>query len=206
MAKVDFKKSLKEFYSASKTAACLVDVGSMNFVMVDGVGDPNTSADFQDAVGALYGVAYTVKFDMKKSQPAGYFEFVVPPLEGLWWMDPGPFDPEAKDKWQWTVMVMQPDFVTSSIIENAILVLKEKKPSDALSKVRFERFEEGASAQIMHLGPYSEEGPTIEKLHSFVEAEGYVLRGKHHEIYLSDPRRCAPEKLKTIIRHPVSKL
>lgn len=205
MAKVDFKKSLKEFYSASKKVPSLVEVPSMNFIMVDGVGDPNTCADFQDAVGALYGIAYTVKFAMKKPQPEGYFEFVVPPLEGLWWMDPGPFDPEAKDKWQWTMMVMQPDFVTASIIESAIAALKVKKPSDAVSKVRFERFEEGCCAQIMHLGPYSEEGPTIEKLHGFVELEGYALRGKHHEIYLSDPRRCAPEKLKTIIRHPVSK-
>ncbi|MCF7955306.1 MAG: GyrI-like domain-containing protein [Phycisphaerae bacterium] len=202
MAKIDFKKSLKEFYSA-KAAPKLVEVPPMKYIQVDGVGDPNTSPAFQDAMECLYGIAYTLKFDMKKNTPAGYFEFVVPPLEGLWWMDPGPFDADAKDKWQWTVLLMQADFITAEMIESTKKTLAAKKPDLNLSKVRFEVIQEGLSAQIMHTGPYAEEGPTVEKLYEFVHAQGYKLRDKHHEIYLSDPRRVAPDKLKTIIRHPV---
>ncbi len=205
MAKIDFKKELKEFYSASKSKVAIVEVPAMKYIMVDGVGDPNTSADFQAAIEALYGTAYTLKFAMKESQPEGYFEFVVPPLEGLWWMDPGPFDPEAKDKWQWTVMIMQPDFVTSDMIEGAIETLRKKKPSDMLDKLRYETLEEGVCGQMLHIGPYSQQGSTIEKIQDHIEAEGYSFSGKHHEVYLSDPRRTAPEKLKTIIRHPVAK-
>ena len=205
MTKVDFKKSLKEFYSA-KGEAKLVEVPAMKYLQVDGVGDPNTSKDFQNAIECLYGIAYTLKFEMKKDQPDGYFEFVVPPLEALWWMDPSPFDPDAKDKWQWTVMLMQADFVTAEMIESTKKTLAAKKPELDLSNVRYGVIEEGLSAQIMHIGPYAEEGPTIEKLHAFVEDQGYTLRDKHHEIYMSDPRRVAPEKLKTILRHPVKKV
>jgi hypothetical protein len=205
MAKVDFKKTLKELYSA-KGKPKLVDVDAMKYIQVDGVGDPNTSPAFQESMECLYGIAYTLKFDMKKNQPDGYFEFVVPPLEGLWWMDPGPFDPNRKDKWQWTMMVMQPDFVTAELIDSAKKLLTAKKPDLDLGKVRYDTIDEGLSAQILHIGPYAEEGPTIEKLHGYVEAEGYRLRGKHREIYMSDPRRVAPEKLKTIIRHPVEKI
>ncbi|MBW8016967.1 MAG: hypothetical protein FVQ82_12345 [Planctomycetes bacterium] len=202
MAKVDFKKSLREFYSA-KGEPKLVEVPSMKYIQVDGVGDPNTSAAFQEAMEMLYGIAYTLKFDMKKNQPDGYFEFVVPPLEALWWMDPGPFDPDAKDKWQWTVLLMQPDFVTDELIDSTKKILNAKKPDLDLANVRYGVIDEGLSAQILHIGPYAEEGPTIEKLHAFVKSQGYTLLDKHHEIYMSDPRRVAPEKLKTIIRHPV---
>jgi hypothetical protein len=204
MAKVDFKKSLKEFYSG-KAEPKLVEVPAMKYIQVDGVGDPNTSQAFQDAMEILYGIAYTLKFDMKKNTPDGYFEFVVPPLEGLWWMDPGPFDPLAKDKWQWTMMIMQPDFVTDELIDSAKKLLTAKKPDIDLANVRYGVIDEALSAQTLHIGPYSQEGPTVEKLHEFVESAGYTLRSKHHEIYLSDPRRVAPEKLKTIIRHPVEK-
>ena len=205
MAKVDFKKSLKEFYSASKSKVTIIEVPDMKYIMVDGVGDPNTSANFQAAIEALYGTAYTLKFAMKESQPKGYFEFVVPPLEGLWWTDPGPFDPEAKDKWQWTLMIMQPDFVTLDVIEGAIETLREKKPSDILDELRFETFQEGLCAQMLHIGPYSQQGTTIEKIQEHIETEDYTLSGKYHEVYLSDPRRTASERLKTIIRQPVAK-
>ena len=122
----------------------LVEVPAMKYIQVDGVGDPNTSA--------------------------GYFEFVVPPLEGLWWMDPGPFDPDAKNKWQWMVMIMQPDFVTAEMIDSTKKILATKKPDLDLSKVRYEVIEEGLSVQILHIGPYSQEDPTIEKPHKFVES------------------------------------
>ena len=205
MPKVDFKKELKQYYSASKITPAIIDVPKMNFIQIDGTGDPNTSQSFQKAVEALYGIAYTLKFSFKDAPPKGYFEFVVPPLEGLWWMD-GPFDPDAKDKWKWTLMIMQPDFVTAKLVEKAIEILKQKKPSPALADIRYESYKEGLAAQIMHIGPYAEEGPTIEKLHEFVRSQGYTLHSKHHEIYLSDPRRTAPEKLKTILRHPIEKL
>lgn len=205
MAKIDFKKELKQFYSAKQTPV-MVTVPPMNFIMVGGTGDPNTSQDFADGVEALYGTAYTLKFAMKTDQPAGYFEFVVPPMQGLWWMDPGPFDPNAKDKWQWTVMIMQPDFVTKDMIANAVTALKAKKNPPAADKIHYESYDEGLAVQILHVGPYAQEGPTIQKLHAFAKENGCKLRGKHHEIYLSDPRKTAPEKLKTIIRQPVTRL
>ena len=175
----------------------------MKFLAIDGMGDPETSQDFQDAVAALYGVAYTAKFSMKAAPPKGYFEFVVPPLEALWWMDSGPFDPHAKDKWQWRMLVMQPDFVTGRVVDQAIGTLKDKKPTPDLDKLRYEPLNEGISLQTLHIGPYNEVGKTIEKLLTFADENGYRLTGKHHEIYLSDPRRAAPEKLKTIVREPV---
>ena len=125
MTKVDFKKELKDFYSAKKDKIAVVEVPKMKFLAIDGMGDPETSQGFQDAVAALYGVAYTAKFSMKAAPPKGYFEFVVPPLEALWWMDPGPFDPQAKDKWQWRMLVMQPDFVTGRVVDQAIVVVAQ---------------------------------------------------------------------------------
>ncbi|MFW9800670.1 MAG: GyrI-like domain-containing protein, partial [Candidatus Thorarchaeota archaeon] len=128
----------------------------------------------------------------------------VMPLEGLWWIEgKEEFDPEAKDDWSWTSMIMQPEQVTLDFLSDTIEVVREKKELAALSKLRLESYHEGLSVQIMHIGPYSEEAPTIEKLHNFAEEQGYRLRGKHHEIYLGDPRRTAPEKLKTVIRQPV---
>ena len=173
----------------------------MNFLMVDGSGDPNKSPEFQEAVEALYGVSYTLKFSVKKS---GGPDYAVMPLEGLWWMDdPEGFDIEKKDQWKWTVMIAQPDFITSAMVEDAVRQVKSKKDSPSLSRMRFESYSEGAAVQIMHIGPYAEEGPTVARLHDFARANGYELAGKHHEVYLSDPRRCAPEKMKTIMRQPV---
>jgi len=205
MAKTDFKKELKEFYSAKKDKIAVVKVPEMKFLAIDGMGDPETSQDFQDAVAALYGVAYTAKFSMKADPPKGYFEFVVPPLEALWWMDQGAFDPQAKDKWQWRMLVMQPDFVTGRVVDRAVGTLKDKKPTPGLDKLRYEPLDEGLCVQTLHIGPYNEVGKTIEKLLTFADENGYRFAGKHHEIYLSDPRRAAPEKLMTIIREPVTK-
>jgi len=201
MTKVDFKKELKSLYKASSKNAVIVDVPKMNFLIIDGKGDPNTAKEYKDAVEALYAVSYALKFMVKKEKTVDY---VVLPLEGLWWVgDMTQFSMENKDEWKWTSMIMQPEYVTEDMISRALEQVKKKKNPPALSKMRFESFHEGLSAQIMHVGPYSAERPTIEKLHNFIRENGYGLRGKHHEIYLSDPRRSAPEKIKTIIRQPI---
>ena len=198
--KVDLKRVLKQQYTA-KAAPALVDVVEMQFLMVDGAGDPNTSAEYAEAVGALYGAAYTIKF---REKAAGR-DFVVPPLEALWWADDMDAFPGAdKDSWQWTAMIALPDSVPSSVVEGAMAGMAAgDEPPPGLGRVRLDRLAEGRSAQVLHLGPYADEAPTIQRLHDFIDAEGLQRRGLHHEIYLSDPRRTAPEKLKTIIRQPV---
>ncbi|MBI5310907.1 MAG: GyrI-like domain-containing protein [Actinobacteria bacterium] len=169
--------------------------------MVDGKGDPNTSVEYEAAVAALYAVSYTLKFSTKRS-PSGV-DYKVMPLEGLWWShDLSDFTTGNKSDWEWTMMIMQPDFVTPEDFEQARDAATAKKDLPAAPKLRLEKFREGSAAQVMYVGPYSDEGPTIKALHEFIEESGYVLDGKHHEIYLGDPRRTAPEKLKTIIRQP----
>lgn len=203
MTKVDFKKELKHLYSASAQKAVIVDVPQMNFLMVDGQGDPNISQQYKDAVGALYTVSYTLKFLVKKEKAVDYG---VLPLEGLWWVDDmTKFSVEDKNAWQWTAMIMQPEYVTKELFTKALEQVQKKKNLPALSRMRYGAFNEGLSAQVMHIGPYSAEGPTVEKLHASIKESGCQLRGKHHEIYLSDPGRSAPEKLKTIVRQPMAK-
>jgi hypothetical protein len=202
MAKIDFKKHLKHLYQPSAKEAVVVDVPEMNFLMIDGAGDPNTSQEYQDAIEALYAVAFTLKFMVKKQDPE--VDYVVPPLEGLWWaQEMDAFAMGDKDAWEWTAMIMQPEVVTRELVDEAVREVARKKDPPALPKIRFESYPEGLSVQIMHIGPYSEEAPTIQKLHAFAQQNGYQLRGKHHEIYLSDPRRTAPDRLKTVIRQPV---
>jgi hypothetical protein len=204
MTKVDLKKELKHLYSPSVKESSLVDVPSMHFVMIDGTGDPNTSKEYHEAIEALYSISYTAKFMIKKEKSIDYS---VMPLEGLWWADDmDRFISADKDNWKWTAMIMQPEFVSEDLFQTVCLQAVKKKDLPALSKARFQSFSEGLSAQIMYLGPYSAEGPTIEKLHRFIIDQGHRfdgLVGKHHEIYLGDPRRTAPEKLRTIIRQPV---
>ncbi|MFW9779339.1 MAG: GyrI-like domain-containing protein [Candidatus Heimdallarchaeota archaeon] len=202
MAKIDLKKELKGIYSnISSSKFSIVDVPPLNFLMIDGQGDPNTSADYQAAMEALYPISYTLKFMMKDKGN----DYVVMPLEGLWWVpNMEGFSEENKDAWYWTSMIMQPDFITPALFDQAVAEVKKKKAPAALDKVRFEVYEEGKSVQILYFGPYSDEGPTIANLHKFIEKQGYSRRGKHHEIYLSDPRRTKPDRLKTIIRQPVS--
>jgi hypothetical protein len=175
----------------------------MNFLMVDGMGDPNTSKSYSAAIEALYPVAYTLKFMVKKGKME--IDYGVMPLEGLWWADDmSAFKTGNKDAWKWKVMIMQPEFITREMVEQAIKEVQKKKEPVALSLLRFEAFEEGRAAQTLHIGPYSEEGPTIEKVHLLIENNGSRLVGKHHEIYLTDPRRTVPEKWRTIIRQPMS--
>jgi hypothetical protein len=196
-------KQLKPLYSPSAKTPVLIDVAKMNFAMIDGAGGPE-GVEFQQAVEALYGVCFTLKFMHKKGHPAR--ETKVMALEGLWWMKGGEeFDMNRREDWMWTAMIMQPDFITQEMTAKATEELRRKKNPPALAKVRFEAFHEGLSVQIMHVGPYSAERPTIERLLKFAEENGYRVRGKHHEIYLGDPRRTKPERLKTVIRYPIEK-
>jgi hypothetical protein len=203
MIKVDFKKELKNLYNPSVKVVSLLDVPQMNFVMIDGAGDPNTAAEYVEAIEALYAVSYTLKFTVKKEQSIDYG---VLPLEGLWWTDDmSHFATGNKDIWKWTAMIMQPEYISETLFNAALDQVQKKKNLPALPKARFENFREGLSAQIMYMGPYSAEGPVIQTIHQFIRDNKGVFNGlkqKHHEIYLSDPRRTAPEKLRTIIRQP----
>ena len=204
MSKVDFKKTLKQFYIPSKEFV-IVDVPEMLFVMVDGHGDPNTAQEYQDAVEALYSVAYKMKFISKKTLEKDY---IVPPLEGLWWAeDMATFSNREKSEWDWTMMIMTPEWISVEIFDEAIKQVRKAKDPASLDQVCLERYHEGLSVQIMHIGSYDDEGPVLAQMHSdFIPNNGFVENGKHHEIYLSDPRRVAPEKLKTVLRQPVSKV
>ena len=209
MDKLDLKKELKEFYAPSAKKFSVVEVPTANFLMIDGQGDPATSVEYSDAINALYSIAYTLKFTLKFAGKTP--DFTVMPLEALWWADDyAVFNAAAgeagRSEWKWTNMIMQPDFVTADMIEQAkVDALKKKGELPSLEKVRFETFTEGLSAQILYIGPWADEAPTIAALHEFIAEQNGELSGKHHEIYLSDPRRTAPEKLKTIIRQPFAK-
>ena len=169
--------------------------------MVDGVGNPNTSDAYKEAVEVLYTLSYAIKFMIKRGKMA--VDYGVMPLEGLWWVDDmTKFDVNNKDAWQWTSMIMQPDIVSKEVVEEATEQVRQKKNPTGLSKLRFESFTEGKAAQILHIGPFSAEGPTIRKVHDFISENGNKISGKHHEIYLSDIRKAAPEKWKTVIRQP----
>jgi len=203
MAKIDYKKELKHLYRPSAKKVEVVDVPAMNFLMVDGKGDPNTSQGFQDAIDALYPVSYALKFMVKRGEIG--VDYGVMPLEGLWWADDmSSFSVDNKAGWKWTLMIMQPNLVFEEMVKQAIEQVKEKKDPVALALLRYEAFEEGRAAQVMHVGPFSEEGPTVERVHAFIDENDWKRRDKHHEIYLSDIRRANPEKWKTIIRQPVS--
>jgi hypothetical protein len=202
MRRVDHKKELKHLYGPPVRQVVEVEVPPMNFLMVDGRGDPNTALAYTEAVEALYGVAYALKFMVKRGPLA--VDYKVMPLEGLWWVeDMSHFSMADKDQWLWTSMIMQPDLVDLASFEEAVAQVQKRKDLPALGRMRFERYHEGLSAQVMHVGPYADEAPTIERLHQYIAGRGYQRRGKHHEIYLSDPRRTVPEQLKTVIRQPM---
>ena len=201
MEKRDIKKELKPLYNPGASKVVTVDVPDMNFLKIDGQGDPNTSTAYKNAVEALFSLSYALKFAIKKGPLA--IDYGVLPLEGLWWADDmEQFQQTPKREWKWTAMIMQPEMVTESLVEEVRETVKKKKDLPALEQLRFEPYQEGRAAQILHIGPFSEEGPTIQKVHEHIRELGYTLKGKHHEIYLSDVRRAAPEKWKTIIRQP----
>jgi hypothetical protein len=201
MTKLDLKKEWKSLYQPSAKEVTVVDVPALNYLMVDGRGNPNTAPEYAEAVEALYAMAYALKFKVKKGK--GGVDYAVMPLEGLWWAeDMRQFSVKHKDAWLWTMMIVQPEYVTPKLFAETISEVEKKKGLGALTRLRFEPYHEGRAAQIMHLGPYADEEPTIAKLHAFIHQNGSELRGKHHEIYLKDPRKSAPGKLQTIIRQP----
>lgn len=200
--KIDPRLELDGLYAARGEAE-IVDVPDLAFLMIDGRGDPNTSKAYRDALEALFTVAYTAKF-MVKREPDG-INFKVMPLEGLWWSDDGSrADGGSKADWNWRMMIMQPQEVRPEIVAGALEGARARRALPALEEVRLEHFEEGPAAQVLYVGPYAGEGDAIAELHSFIEERGYTPRGRHHEIYLRDPRRTAPELLNTIIRQPIA--
>jgi len=204
MHKIDFKKELKHLYRPPSKEFVVVDVPEMQFLMVDGHGDPNVAQEYVDAVEALYAAAYKIKFMSKKELEKDY---VVPPLEGLWWAEDMQTFTTKLDKsaWDWTMMIMQPQWITEGFFEQARAVVQKQKSLPALARLRLESYHEDLSVQIMHIGSYDDEGPTLLRMHrEFIPHNGFEMVGKHHEIYLSDPRKIAPDKLKTVLRQPVS--
>lgn len=204
MEKIDFKKEWKHLYQPSKKDFEVVEVPVLSFLKVDGHGDPNTAPEYSQAIEALYAVAYKVKFFSKKDGR----DFVVPPLEGLWWAEDVDSFTSALDKnqWYWTMMIMTPDWVLGEMVASAREEAAKGKDLPALEKLRWEPYQEGLSVQILHLGSYDDEGPLLARLHNeWMPANGYAFNGLHHEIYLSDPRRVEPDKLKTILRQPIRK-
>lgn len=206
LSKINFTKELKHLYQPSKSVFELLDVPAMQFLMVDGQGDPNTVPAYRAAIEALYSVAYKLKFMSKRDLDRDY---TVPPLEGLWWAaDMHSFTHKRdKSQWHWTMMIMVPDWISSDMVMRAQEVAGEKKELPALPGMRFEYYDEGFSAQIMHVGSYDDEGPILKKMHAeFFPAHNLTFDGKHHEIYLSHPRRVSPEKLKTVLRQSVRRI
>lgn len=212
MDKIDYKKTEAYLYLPKKPA--IVPVPEMVFFAVEGQGDPNTAPAYQEAMSLLYGISFTVKMSRMSGQtPAGYFDYVVPPLEGLWWTDEPGFDgrfPGDKSKFRWISMIRQPDFVDEAVFAWAAEELAKKKPDLDVGKARFRRWEEGLCAHVLHIGPYDDEPATLDKLDAFIAEQGYTADfsdvRRHHEIYLGDPRRTKPERLRTVLRHPVRKI
>lgn len=198
MEKIDFKKEAKQLYQPSAREVVQVEVPTFRFLMADGEGDPNTSPAYAQIVEALFSVSYAAKFMVKKGSQA--IDYAVMPLEGLWWADDmAAFAAGDKARWKWTMMIRQPSCVPDEIVEAALGETGRKKNLPGIDRLRLENFTEGRCAQILHIGPFSEEGPTIERLHAFIDART-SRTGKHHEIYLSDIRRADPGKWKTILR------
>lgn len=203
MAIIDFKKELRDIYQSSARYPTLVDVPPMQFAMVDGHGDTD-SPMFKSAVEALYAISYGIKMRPKNGiSPPGYFQYVIPPLEGLWWTTNGNPELQRRDKWNWTLMLYQPVFVKPDLMESVAEEGMRKKPNPLLKRVRLERLREGISVQMTHVGPYSGKASTLQVLMAYIKQHGYRIRGKHHEIYLTNPRRTSPDKWRTVIRYPV---
>jgi hypothetical protein len=211
-AAFDFKKEYRDLYLPPGEPV-IIDVPEITCIAVDGSGNPNTSAAYKNAMEVLYGLSYAIKMSkMNGTQPDGYFEYVVPPLEGFWSLDDGGFDYDGrrvtdKDKFVWTSFIRQPEFVTQTVFGHAKEVLAKKKPGIDLAGAKFVTFTEGLCVQVMHTGPYDTEPEDIQRMDEFAVANGYrpdfTAGRRHHEIYLGDPRRTVPEKLRTVLRHPV---
>jgi hypothetical protein len=202
MDKIDLKKALKHLYQPPAKEVVVVEVPPLNYLMLDGEGDPNTSPVYQAAVEVLFSLSYTLKFMVKKGPLA--IDYGVMPLEGLWWADDmSTFTTTDKSNWKWTMMLLQPEIITPALVAEAMVKIQPKADPTVLGNVRFESLVEGTCAQIMHIGPFTAEGPTIERLHMYIAESGHQRAGKHHEIYLSDIRKADPAKWRTIIRQPM---
>ena len=211
MKTLDLKKNMKYLYAPSAKEVEAVQVPRLQFAMIDGAIEkeqaPATSPGFQEATQALYSIAYTLKFTLKKRKTHA-IDYPVMALEGLWWVEDGMFDIRVKDNWHYTLMILQPDVITREIFEQGLAEVRRKRGDSApLSKLRLEYFNEGLCMHVMHIGPYADEPATVDRMQAFAAANGYRDRigrgGKHHEIYLGDPRKADPAKLKTVLRHPV---
>jgi len=209
METIDLKKDFKQFYNASAKTPQLVDVPCLSFLRIDGAIEPGlapgSSPLFQENMQALYGAAYTLKF-MFKQRPVDPVDYPVMAFEGLWWVEDGHFDINIKDNWFYTLQILQPGLVTPELLAEALLKLRKKKGEiESFSRLRLETFQEGPSVQMLHIGPYATEPATVEKIEAYARAQGLQMAGKHHEIYLGNPLLADPEKLKTILRHTVTK-
>ncbi len=208
MKRLDLRKQWKHLYQPSARKIEVVDVPELSFLMVDGriekYRSPSDSPSFIEAVQALFAASYTLKFQSKLRKREA-IDYPVMALEALWWVEDGHFEISKPDNWSWRAMMMQPEHITADMLAAALEQLREKKPSPGLHRLRLERFTEGPCIQTMHIGPYSSEPATVERMRAFAEENGYALANQHHEIYLSDPRRCAPAKMKTVLRHGVVK-
>jgi hypothetical protein len=207
MEKIDLRKDLRYLYMPSAKKVELVDVPELQFAMIDGAiepgSEPGLSPAFAEALQALYGISYTLKF-ASKQRAENPVDYPVMALEALWWVEDGKFDIAVKDNWHWRAMILQPDHITPEMFAAALADLRRKRgDSPSLSRLRLERWQEGLAVQTMHIGPYADEPATVARMRDFAKANGYHMAGWHHEIYLGDPRRSAPEKLKTVLRHPV---
>ena len=206
MEKLDLRKQFKDLYQPSAKKVEVVNVPALQFAIIDGEiepdASPGTSLAFHQAMEALYGISYTLKFNSKlrKENPIDYG---VMALEALWWTETGEYDLTQPGGWKWTAMMLQPDHITAEMFQDALAQLRKKRPNPALDLMRFESFTEGLCIQMMHIGPYKTEPTTIAKMDAFAAEHGYRMRGRHHEIYLGNPMRAAEDKLKTILRHPV---
>lgn len=208
-AKLDLRRQYKSLYQPSAKQVQLVDVPPLQFAMVDGAIEPGcgpgTSPSFGAALEALYGISYTLKFALKQ-RPENPIDCTVMGLEALWWVEDGRFDISQPGNWHWTAMILQPDCITPEVFAEGRAALRKKKPSPAIDLLRLESFHEGLCVQVMHIGPYAEEPATVARMEAYAREQGYAMHRKHHEIYLGDPRRTAPAKLRTVLRHPVRKL
>jgi len=207
--KLDLRKQYREFYNPPAKQVVLVEVPPLQYAMIDGAIEPgrapDTSPAFQEAMAALYGIAYTLKF-MSKQHPRNPIDYTVMGLEALWCAQGEEFDVAHPDTWRWTAMILQPDHIDATMFAEALAQLRRKKPGPALDRLRLETLHEGLCVQIMHIGPYADEPATVAKMHAFARENGYRLCGMHHEIYLGDPRRADPARLKTVLRQPVEKI
>ncbi len=200
--KFDYKKVFKEFYSQPAKKVSILKMPKLKYLMINGYGNPNASREYKEAIEVLFSLSYNIKFIIKNSDLK--IDYGVMPLESLWWTDNiNDFSIDNKSMWKWCSMIMQPDIVTEDYIEKALYEVEKKKKLSSISKVECKDYDEGLVAQTMHVGPYTNEGPTVEKLYNYIKECGYVLSGLHHEIYLNNPRRCLPNNIKTIIRQPI---